>query len=150
MGIKLVGEGAKVAPIWIVLAYFFHTTGELCLSPVGLSMVTKLAPQRLMSTLMGMWFLSISFAHYLAGAFSKLSAIEVGLDEKAPSIEAMLSQYFVAFETIIYFAAAMTLLLFFVRPFLKPVFIAREKEITEASSEDNKYLKPEKAALTST
>jgi len=50
-------EDVKSGMIWMVLAYFFHTTGELCISPVGLSMVTKLAPLRLGSMMMGVWFL---------------------------------------------------------------------------------------------
>jgi POT family proton-dependent oligopeptide transporter len=47
----------KSSMVWLVLAYFFHTTGELCISPVGLSMITKLAPLRLASLMMGVWFL---------------------------------------------------------------------------------------------
>jgi POT family proton-dependent oligopeptide transporter len=50
-------QDMKASMIWLVLAYFFHTTGELCISPVGLSMVTKLAPLRLASLMMGVWFL---------------------------------------------------------------------------------------------
>jgi POT family proton-dependent oligopeptide transporter len=57
----------KAALMWVVAAYFFHTAGELCLSPVGLSMVTKLAPARYASALMGVWFLSNAVANYLAG-----------------------------------------------------------------------------------
>jgi len=58
---------------WLVLAYLFHTLGELCISPVGLSLVTKLAPLRLASLMMGVWFLINFFANLLAayvGAFS--------------------------------------------------------------------------------
>jgi POT family proton-dependent oligopeptide transporter len=58
----------KAALMWVVGAYFLHTMGELCLSPVGLSMVTKLAPKRLASLLMGAWFLSNAIANKLAGA----------------------------------------------------------------------------------
>ncbi|MFZ5471175.1 MAG: peptide MFS transporter [Myxococcota bacterium] len=64
----------KAALTWVVGAYFFHTLGELCLSPIGLSMVTKLAPQRMASLMMGVWFLSSAVANYLAGwigGFSK-------------------------------------------------------------------------------
>ena len=57
----------KSALGWVVAAYAFHTMGELCLSPVGLSMVTKLAPARLASLLMGIWFLSTAIANKLAG-----------------------------------------------------------------------------------
>jgi POT family proton-dependent oligopeptide transporter len=59
--------GAKAAMSWLVIAYFFHTTGELCISPVGLSMVTKLAPLRLASLMMGVWFLINFVANWLAG-----------------------------------------------------------------------------------
>jgi POT family proton-dependent oligopeptide transporter len=57
----------KAALMWVVAAYFFHTAGELCLSPVGLSMVTKLAPARFASLLMGVWFIANAVANYLAG-----------------------------------------------------------------------------------
>jgi POT family proton-dependent oligopeptide transporter len=59
--------GNKAAMSWLVIAYFFHTTGELCISPVGLSMVTKLAPLRLASLMMGVWFLINFVANWLAG-----------------------------------------------------------------------------------
>ena len=57
----------KSSMVWLVLAYLFHTTGELCISPVGLSMVTKLAPLRLGSLMMGVWFLVNFFGNTLAG-----------------------------------------------------------------------------------
>ena len=52
---------------WLALAYLFHTMGELCISPVGLSMVTKLSPLRVASVMMGVWFLINFFANLLAG-----------------------------------------------------------------------------------
>lgn len=58
---------AKSSMWWLVGAYFFHTMGELCLSPIGLSMVTKLAPLRIMSLLMGFWFCFIFIANLTAG-----------------------------------------------------------------------------------
>lgn len=57
----------KASMVWLVLAYFFHTTGELCISPVGLSMVTKLAPLRLGSLMMGVWFMVNFVGNTLAG-----------------------------------------------------------------------------------
>ena len=59
--------GAKAHMLWIIGAYFLHTVGELCLSPVGLSMVSRMAPARLTSLMMGVWFLSSFVANYLAG-----------------------------------------------------------------------------------
>ncbi len=64
----LAGPGeARVSPIWLVLVYLVQTIGELCLSPVGLSTVTKLAPPRIVGVMMGVWFLSISIGNYIAG-----------------------------------------------------------------------------------
>jgi POT family proton-dependent oligopeptide transporter len=60
-------DGGQAAMSWVVGAYFFHTVGELCLSPVGLSAVSKLAPARFASLMMGVWLLSSFVANYLAG-----------------------------------------------------------------------------------
>jgi POT family proton-dependent oligopeptide transporter len=60
-------QGVLVSPWWLVGLYFLHTIGELCLSPVGLSLVTKLAPQRIVGAMMGLWFLSIAVGNKLAG-----------------------------------------------------------------------------------
>lgn len=62
--------GALVSPFWLVAAYTFHTWGELCLSPVGLSYVTKVAPVRFASLLMGVWFLANAAANKIAGALA--------------------------------------------------------------------------------
>ena len=56
----------KCAMIWLILGFFFHTTGELCLSPVGLSTITKLSPARLVGMFMGVWFLSSALGNVLA------------------------------------------------------------------------------------
>ncbi|WP_234495353.1 peptide MFS transporter [Vibrio maritimus] len=57
----------KTSMLWLVGAFFFHTLGELCLSPIGLSLVTKLAPLRLASLMMGAWFGFNAIANYVAG-----------------------------------------------------------------------------------
>lgn len=59
--------GAGVAMTWLVVTYFFHTVGELALSPVGLSSVTKLAPQRLVGQMMGTWFMGAALGNLVAG-----------------------------------------------------------------------------------
>ena len=64
----------KVGPQWLVCVYLLHTVGELCLSPIGLSMVTKLAPARLAAVMMGIWFAASAIANYLAGALEGLLA----------------------------------------------------------------------------
>jgi proton-dependent oligopeptide transporter, POT family len=59
-------HSGRVSPIWLGL-YLIHTIGELCLSPIGLSTVTKLAPARMVGLMMGVWFLSLSIGNYAAG-----------------------------------------------------------------------------------
>ena len=61
------GDGAKVGMQWLVVTYFFHTVGELCLSPVGLSSMTKLAPDRLVGQMMGTWFMGAALGNLIAG-----------------------------------------------------------------------------------
>ncbi len=60
-------SGTKVSPWWLILLYLFHAFGELSLSPVGLSTVTKLAPARIVGLMMGVWFLALSLGNFLAG-----------------------------------------------------------------------------------
>jgi POT family proton-dependent oligopeptide transporter len=61
------GEGLRVSPMWLIASYFISELGELCLSPVGLSVVTKLAPVRIVGLMMGVWFLSNALGNKLAG-----------------------------------------------------------------------------------
>ncbi|MEY2625638.1 MAG: MFS transporter [Gammaproteobacteria bacterium] len=63
----VVASGGKVAPTWLLLTYLLHTFGELCLSPVGLSNVTKLSPKRYVGQMMGTWFLGAAVGNALAG-----------------------------------------------------------------------------------
>lgn len=66
--------GDPVSPLWLVAVYFIHTMGELCLSPIGLSMVTKLSPTRIVSLMMGLWFVSSAIANYFAGTLKSILA----------------------------------------------------------------------------
>jgi POT family proton-dependent oligopeptide transporter len=63
----VVASGRLAGPQWLLFAYLLHCFGELCLSPVGLSSVTKLAPPRFVGQMMGLWFLATSFGLLLAG-----------------------------------------------------------------------------------
>jgi POT family proton-dependent oligopeptide transporter len=64
--------GNQVSPLWLVLTYLLHTVGELCLSPVGLSAMTKLAPARVTGLMMGVWFLASSVGNKIAGTVAGL------------------------------------------------------------------------------
>jgi proton-dependent oligopeptide transporter, POT family len=102
---SLVAHGAKVLPYWLILTYLLHTFGELCLSPVGLSYVTKLAPKRLVGQMMGMWFLSLSLGNLAAGLIAG--------EFDANNVAAMPGQYL----HIVYFAVGLgAVLLILSRP----------------------------------
>jgi POT family proton-dependent oligopeptide transporter len=76
---RLADGGLKVSPLWLTFAYVLHTSGEICLYPVSLSMVTKLAPPKYGSLLMGFWFFSMAFSDFLAGHIASLAGkIEKG------------------------------------------------------------------------
>ena len=64
--------GNLVSPLWLVAVYVLHTVGELFLSPIGLSMITKLSPPKIVSLMMGLWFTSIALANYMAGILESL------------------------------------------------------------------------------
>ena len=70
-------SGVVVSPMWLLVTYLLHTIGELCLSPVGLSAMTKLAPARVGGLMMGVWFLAASVGNKMAGTvagfYEKLS-----------------------------------------------------------------------------
>jgi proton-dependent oligopeptide transporter, POT family len=69
---SMVGASGRVSPLWLVAVYLIQTFGELCLSPVGLSTVTKLSPPRMVGLMLGVWFLSISIGSYIAGLTTRL------------------------------------------------------------------------------
>jgi POT family proton-dependent oligopeptide transporter len=73
-----------VSVVFIALLYLFHTTGELSLSPVGLSMITKLSPTKIVGFVMGAWFLSISLANKMAGFIGTLTTSENGTENLSP------------------------------------------------------------------
>ena len=100
--------GVKVSMIWLVLAYLFHTLGELCLSPVGLSYVSKLVPARMIAFMFGMWYLAIAIGN-------KLAAILGGQIEKITE-QYSLSTFFLIF-TVVPIAAG--LLVMALHPVLK-------------------------------
>jgi POT family proton-dependent oligopeptide transporter len=112
------GDVTKVAAFWLILAYFFHTTGELCLSPIGLSAVTQLSVQRVVGLMMGTWFLATAYAEFVAAQLSKIAAIatEEGL---AFELSDAVTIYGSFFESMMYIGLAAGLLLLAISPFLK-------------------------------
>jgi POT family proton-dependent oligopeptide transporter len=77
LGLALTADGEKIALGWFVLNFFLLTSGELCLAPVGMSMVTKLAPKRIVGVMMGAFFLAYSASSFIAGRIAQLTAQSV-------------------------------------------------------------------------
>lgn len=101
-------DGVKVSMIWLILAYLFHTLGELCLSPVGLSYVSKLVPPRMIAFMFGMWYLAIAIGN-------KLAAVLGGQIENITE-EYSLSTFFLIFTIVPIAAGSIVILL---NPILK-------------------------------
>lgn len=79
-GAKTATEDGMVGLIWLLLGYLLHTTGELCLSPVGLSMVTKLSPRRIIAMTLGAWYISSSLAHLAGGMIASATSTEAYME----------------------------------------------------------------------
>ncbi|HMJ13819.1 MAG TPA: peptide MFS transporter [Polyangiaceae bacterium] len=105
---------------WLVLGYLLHTTGELCLSPIGLSMITKLSPVRIGAMMMGTWFLASAFAQYIAGLIAMLTGVS-GEDEavaRIPKPEETVMIYGNVFGSIAVVAVVVGVLVLLVSPML--------------------------------
>lgn len=112
-----VGPQFRVPLIWLFLAYLLHTTGELCLSPVGLSMITRLSVARVVGLMMGVWFLSSALAHTLAGLIAQSTSTDtVAGVVKDPA--AQLASYQEVFQTIGWVAVGIGILLVLLSPIL--------------------------------
>ena len=111
-------DAGLVAGYWMVLAYLLHTTGELCLSPVGLSAVTKLAVPSVVGVMMGSWFLATAYSEFVAAQLAKLAAIETVAGSVA-DIGTALASYTTLFSDLAYTGLGVAALLALATPVLK-------------------------------
>jgi len=108
LGSHGVTHGVKVSMLWLVFAYMFNTMGELCLSPVGLSYVSKLVPARMIAFMFGVWYLAVAIGH-------KLAAVLGGQIENITR-EYSLSTFFLIFTIV---PAVAGILIILINPFVK-------------------------------
>tara|TARA_R110000823_G_scaffold27609_20_gene80552 strand:- start:12504 stop:14054 length:1551 start_codon:yes stop_codon:yes gene_type:complete len=106
-----------VAGYWMVLAYLLHTTGELCLSPVGLSAVTKLSVPSVVGVMMGTWFLATAYSEFLAAQLAKLAAVDTR-DGAVTDVGAALASYTDLFTSLLYIGLGSGAVLLFMAPLL--------------------------------
>ena len=118
IGANTPNEAGLVAGYWMVLAYLLHTTGELCLSPVGLSAVTKLAVPSVVGVMMGSWFLATAYSEFVAAQLAKLAAIET-VDGTVAQVDVALASYTALFGDLFYVGLGVAALLLLVSPVLK-------------------------------
>jgi POT family proton-dependent oligopeptide transporter len=107
---KIAASGDLAAPTWLIMTYMLHTFGELSLSPVGLSLVTKLAPKGYGGQMMGIWFLSVALGNLFAGLIAGEAS---GGSQEA--LARMPSQYML----IVYTVVGSAVLLFMLKPFIR-------------------------------
>lgn len=117
LGAATPNEAGLVLGYWMVLAYLLHTAGELCLSPVGLSAVTKLAVPSIVGVMMGAWFLATAYSQHVAVQLSKLAALdaEAGLID----VGTALASYTELFTTLFYVGLGIAALQLLIAPLLR-------------------------------
>lgn len=116
LGGKLSGDAGKVAAIWLVLAYLLHTCGELSLSPIGLSVVTKLSPQKILGFMMGVWFLATASSEFIAAKVSDLASVD---HLEQGDFILTKAAYINLYEYLFYAGIGAGILLVFITPLIK-------------------------------
>ena len=117
-GAQFPDAAGKVGMIWLVLAYLLHTTGELCLSPVGLSAVTKLSIGRVVGVSMGTWFLATALSETVATRLGKMAAINTEGGETA-DVAGALATYTQLFEFLMYVGVGVGVFMLLISPLLR-------------------------------
>ncbi len=118
LGAQFPDESGKVAMIWLILAYLLHTMGELSLSPVGLSAVTKLAVPKVVGAAMGTWFLATALSETLATRMSKWAAIDTETGAVA-DVATALAAYVDLFSFLMWFGLGAGLFMIVISPLLR-------------------------------
>ena len=127
MGINVSGLG-KVAAIWLILTYFLHTCGELCLSPVGLSAVTKLSPVKIVGFMMGVWFLATASSEFIASVLANIASVDTS-NGNAPDLNLAKQSYLKLFEYLFYTGLGFGALLLVLSPIIKKLMHGVDKEL---------------------
>jgi len=127
LGINLSGLG-KVAMIWLVITYFLHTCGELCLSPVGLSAVTKLSPTKIVGFMMGVWFLATASSEFIASLLANIASVDTS-NGLAPDLNLAKESYLILFEYLFYTGLGFGVLLLVFSPVIKKLMHGVDKEL---------------------
>ena len=118
LGAQYPDSAGQVAAIWLVLAYLLHTTGELCLSPVGLSAVTKLSIGKVVGVSMGTWFLATALSETVATRIGKMAALSTDSGEVG-NVAAALTTYTALFEFLMWLGVGVGVFMLIISPWLR-------------------------------
>jgi POT family proton-dependent oligopeptide transporter len=127
LGINVSGLG-KVAMVWLILTYFLHTCGELCLSPVGLSAVTKLSPVKIVGFMMGVWFLATASSEFIASILANIASVDTS-NGTAPDLNLAKQSYLTLFEYLFYTGLGFGIVLLALSPVIKKLMHGVDKEL---------------------
>jgi len=127
LGINL-SEMGKVGVFWLVLTYFLHTCAELCLSPVGLSAVTKLSPVKIVGFMMGVWFLATASSEFIAAILANIASVAT-TDGVAPDLNLAKQSYLKLFEYLFYTGIGFEVLLLAFSTIIKKLMHGVDKEL---------------------
>ena len=117
-GIKLSGSAGMTAVVFIFLIYWIHTIGELMVSPVGLSAVTKLAPAKAVGMTMGAWFLYSGLANYLSGVIAATTGAET-IGGQLTDVVAAKANYAAVYSSVGYIAMGVAVLMLLLSPLIR-------------------------------
>lgn len=109
--------GKPIPLVWLALIYLLHTTGELCLSPVGLSMITKLSVTRVVGMMMGVWFLASAAANFIASQIARLTGVDAATGD-AVNPDAALARMLEVYTQVGWLAVAVSVVLLMLAPVL--------------------------------
>lgn len=118
-GAQFPNEAGQVSAWWLILAYLLHTTGELCLSPVGLSAVTKLAVGRVVGVMMGTWFLASAYSSYVAAQIAAIATRAAATTESTQGALSAAEGYVSLFDQLFWTGLIAAAILLALTPGLK-------------------------------
>jgi POT family proton-dependent oligopeptide transporter len=118
LGAKFPDAAGQVSMIWLILAYLLHTTGELCLSPVGLSAVTKLSISKVVGVSMGTWFLATALSETVATRIGRMAAIDTPRGEVV-DVAAALAKYTELYGFLMWLGIGTGVFMLLISPILK-------------------------------
>jgi len=124
-GMKVSGSSGLTAVYFIFLIYWIHTMGELMVSPVGLSVVTKLAPPRVVGMTMGAWFLYSGLSNYLAGAIASTTGAET-IGGQLTDVVAAKANYISVYTQVGYIAMGVAVVMLIISPVIKKMMEGAE------------------------